>query len=81
MTPVILFVEWVCGPDYESMTYGERDAKIIQKAKEMGRDLSHLGPDGWCLAKDNHHFLCNTIGEAIQKLIDSLPRVCALEPV
>lgn len=81
MTPVILFVEWVCGPDYESMTYGERDAKIIHKAKEMGWDLSHLGPDGWCLTKGTYYFLCNTIGEAIQKLIDSLPRVCTLEPV
>jgi hypothetical protein len=47
MTPVILFVEWVCGPNYESMTYGERDAKIIHKAEELGWDLTHLDPDGW----------------------------------
>ena len=68
MDPIEEFVLRICGQDYENMTYGERDAKIIQYAETLGWNV-HRQPNGWSMdGKGNRIILCPSIREVCQTL-------------
>jgi hypothetical protein len=55
-------------PGWQDMTYCNRDAKIIAKLGELDWDLYRL--DGlWCLEHNSTFVICDSIGDALGRVL------------